>query len=110
MLLTNRQFSSLHIAFKNSSSYNIKLSKTQLHKIVQWVGFLGRLLGPLLKTGSPLMKNVLKPLAKNVLILPGSTPPMSATNSAVQKKFFGSIWYSSINIFKWTLEWHHENN
>ena len=32
-------------------------------------GFIGRLLGPLLKTGLPLMKNVIKPLAKSVLIL-----------------------------------------
>ena len=29
---------------------------------------LGRLSGPLLKPGLPLMKNVLKPLAKSVLI------------------------------------------
>ena len=32
-------------------------------------GFLGKLLGPLLKTGLPLMKNVIEPLAKSVLIL-----------------------------------------
>ena len=31
-------------------------------------GFLGRLLGPLLKTGLPLIGNVLKPLTKNILI------------------------------------------
>ena len=31
-------------------------------------GFLGRLLGPLLKTGLPFTKNVIKPLAKSVLI------------------------------------------
>ena len=31
-------------------------------------GFLGRLLGPLLKTGLPLMKSVIKPLAKSVLV------------------------------------------
>ena len=40
------------------------LSKIQLHKIGQWREFLGRLLGPLIKTDLPLMKNVLKPLAK----------------------------------------------
>ena len=31
-------------------------------------GFLGRLLGPLLKTRLPSMKNVIKPFAKIVLI------------------------------------------
>ena len=31
-------------------------------------GFLGILLGPLLKEGLPLIKNVIKPLAKSVLI------------------------------------------
>ena len=36
--------------------------------IIQSGGFLGGLLGPLLKTGLPLLKNVIKPLAKSVLI------------------------------------------
>ena len=43
-------------AFSNNSSANIKLSKTQLHKIGKSGRFLGRLLGPLLKTGLSLMK------------------------------------------------------
>ena len=42
-------------------------------KIVQSGGFLGRLPEPLLKTGLPLIGNVLKPLAKNVLIALGLT-------------------------------------
>ena len=46
----------------------MKLSKTQLHKIGQSGEFLGRSLGPLPKTVLPLMKNLLKPLAKSVLI------------------------------------------
>ena len=66
LFLTNTQVSRLRKAFANVSSANIKLSKTQLHKIVQSGEFSGTLLGPLLKTGLPLMKNVLKPLAKNV--------------------------------------------
>ena len=41
-------------------------------------GFLGRLLGPLLKIGLPLIKNVLKPLAKSVLISSGLTAAASA--------------------------------
>ena len=49
LLLTNTQVSKLPKAFENNPSANIKLSKTQLHKIGQSRGFLGRLLGPLLK-------------------------------------------------------------
>ena len=58
LLLTNRQVANLRKAFANYLSNDIKLSKTQLSKMIQLGGFLGRLLGPLLKTGLPLMKNV----------------------------------------------------
>ena len=68
LLLTNRQVANLSKAFANHLSADIKLSKTQLSKMIQSGGFLGRLLGPLLKTGLPLITNVIKPLAKNVLI------------------------------------------
>ena len=67
LLLTNTQVSKFRKAFANNSSANIKLSKNQLHKIRQSGGFLVRLLGSLLKTGLPLIGNVLKPLAKKVL-------------------------------------------
>ena len=87
-LLTNTQVPRLHKAFANNSSANIKLSKTQLYKIRQSGGFLGRLLRPLLKTGLPLMKNVLKPLAKSVLIPLGLT--VAVTDAAIPKKIFGS--------------------
>ena len=56
LLLTNRQVSNLRKAFANHSSTDIKLSKTQLSKMIQAGGFLGRLRGPLLKTGLPLIK------------------------------------------------------
>ena len=36
--------------------------------MIQSGGFFGRLLGPLLKTGLPLMKSVIKALAKSILI------------------------------------------
>ena len=39
LLLTNTQVSRLCKAFANNYSANIKLSKTQLHKIVQSWGF-----------------------------------------------------------------------
>ena len=42
--------------------------------MIQSGGFLSRLLGPLLKTGLRLIKNVIKPLAKSVLILLGLNP------------------------------------
>ena len=42
--LTNKNVSKLRIAFANGSSTNIKLSKSQLQKIGQSGGFLGRLL------------------------------------------------------------------
>ena len=49
LLLNNRQASNLRKAFANHSSADIMLSKTQLSKMVQSGGFVGRLLGPLLK-------------------------------------------------------------
>ena len=72
-LLTNRQVSNLRKALTNYLSTDIKLSKTQLSKMMQSGGFLGRLLGPLLKTGLPLIKNVIKPLSKSFLIPLGLT-------------------------------------
>ena len=74
----------------NNSSANTKLSKTQLHKIGQSGGFLGILLGPLLKTGLPLMEDILKPLSKIVLIPLGLTAAAAAatTDASIQKTFF----------------------
>ena len=86
ILLTNRQISNLPKAFADKSSTDIKLSKTQISKMIQSGGFLGRLLGPLLKTGLPLIKNVIKPLAKSVLILLGLTAAASAADAGIQKK------------------------
>ena len=73
LLLTNRQVTILRKAFDNKSSTDINLSKTQLFKMVQSGGFLGRLLSPLIKTRLPLIKNLNKPLAKNDLIALGLT-------------------------------------
>ena len=86
LLLTNRQVSNLRKAFANHSSADIKLSKTQLSKMIQSGGFLGRLLGPLLKTGLPLIKNVIKPLAKSVLIPLGLTAAASTADAGNHKK------------------------
>ena len=61
-----------------------------MHKIGESGGFLGRRLGPLLKTGLPLIKNVLKPLAKSVSIPLGLTAAAWATDAAIHKEMFGS--------------------
>ena len=70
----------------NHSSTDIKLSKTQLPKMIQSGGFLGLLLGPLLKTRLPLIKNVIKPLAKSALIPLGLTAAASAADAGIHKK------------------------
>ena len=85
LLLTNRQVRNLHKAFANYLSTDIKLSKTQLFKMVQSGGFLGRLLGPFLKTGLPLMKSVIKPLATSVLI-PLRLTVAAAADAGIHKK------------------------
>ena len=86
LLLTNRQVPNLRKAFANHLSANIKLSKAQLSKMIQSGGFLGRLLGRLLKTGLPLLKNVIKPLAKSALIPLGLTAAASAADAGIHKK------------------------
>ena len=53
------------------------------------LGFLCRLNGSLLKTGLPLIENMLKPLAKSVLVPSGLKAATSATDAAIKKKIFG---------------------
>ena len=65
LLLTSSQVSNLRKTFANYLSADIKLSKTQLSNMIQSGRFLGKLLGPLLKTGLSLIKNDINPLAKN---------------------------------------------
>ena len=55
LLLTNRQVANLRKSFPNNLSTDIKLSKTQLSKMMQSGGFLGKILGPLLKPGLPII-------------------------------------------------------
>ena len=89
LLLTGRQVSSIRKAFANNLSVGIKFSKTQLLKMIQSEGFLGKLLGPLLKTGLPLIKDVITPLAKSVLIPLGLTAAASAADARIHKKILG---------------------
>ena len=51
LLLTTRQKTKIRNAFNNNTSTDLKLSKTQINKIIQSGEILSRLLGPLLKTG-----------------------------------------------------------
>ena len=90
LLLTIRQVANVCTAFANFLSTHIKLSKTQLFKMIQSGGFLGRFPGPLLKTGLPLRKNVIKPLAKSVLIPLGLTAAASAADARIDQKILGS--------------------
>ena len=86
LLLTNRQVANLCKASVNHLLTDIKLSKTQLCKIIQSRGFLGILLGPLLKSGLPSIKNVIKPLAKSILIPLELTAAASAADARIHKK------------------------
>ena len=98
LLLTNRQVSSLCKAFANHLSANIKLSKTQSSKMFQSGRFLGRLLGPLLKAGLPLIKNVIRPLAKSFLIPLGLTAAASVTDAGIHKNNIRIRKYNTNNI------------
>ena len=89
LLLTNRQVENIRKIFANHLSADIKLSKIQLSKMIKSGGFLGKLLGPLLKTGLPLMKSVIKPLARSVLMPLGLTAAASAADAGIHKKILG---------------------
>ena len=90
LLLTNRQVANLRKAFANNLSTDIKFSKAQLSKMIQSEGFLGKLLSPRLKTGLPLIKSVIKPLPKSVLVPLGITAAASAADAGIHKKILGS--------------------
>ena len=100
LLLTNRQDANPRKAFANNSSNDIKLSKTQLSKMIQSGGFVVRLFGPWLKAGLPLMKNVIKPSANSVLIPLELTWAASAADARIHKKNL-RIWNNNINNTKW---------
>ena len=100
LLLTDRQVSSIRKAFANNSSADIKFSKTQLSKMIQSGGFLSKLLGPLLKTGLPLIKSMIKSLAKSVLIPLGLTAAALAADTGIHKKNIRIRKYYCINYIK----------
>ena len=84
LLFTTRQKTKRRNSFNNNMSTDLKLSKAQISKIIQFGGFLGSLLsklaGSLMKVAIP--KNVLAPL--------GITAVASAIDAGIQKKIHGS--------------------
>ena len=79
--MTTRQTTELRNGIINNMSTDTKLSKAQIKKIIQSRRFLGKLLGPLLKAGLPLLKSVVKPLG-----LLDLTAASSAIDAGIQKK------------------------
>ena len=96
LILTARQKTKLRNAFNNNNnmSTDIKISKTQIIKIIQSVGFLGSLLkklaGPLMKVAVPLAKEILAPL--------GITAAATAIDARIQKKNT-RFWNNNFNNF-----------
>ena len=82
LLLTTRRKTKLRNAFNNNMPTNLKLSKSQISKMIQSGGFLGSLLSKLV---GPLMK-----VAKNILAPLGITAAASAIDAGIQKKIYGS--------------------
>ena len=62
------------------------LLKETVRKITGQEGGFLNFLRPLITAGLPLMKNVLTPLAKSILILFGLTAAASAADAAIQRK------------------------
>ena len=89
LLLTNRQVENLRKAVATTSSTDINLSKAQLSKMIQSGRFLCRPLGEFLKAGLPLIKHVIKPLPKSILIPLGLTAA-AAADAGIHKKILGS--------------------
>ena len=91
LLLTNRQILSLRKAFANHTSVDIKLTKAQLTKMRK-EGFL-KFLMPLLKSGLPLLKSIVKTLG-----MLGLTAATSATDAAINKKILGPGGHTTLII------------
>ena len=96
LLSTNRE--------ADKSSNDIKLSKTKISKMIQSGGFLGRLLGPLLNTGLPPIKNPMKPLAKSVFNPLGLTAAAPEADARIHNKILGSGYHPSSSAL------HNNNN
>ena len=110
LLLTTRQKPKLRNSFNNNIPTDLKLSKAQISRMIQSGGFLGRLLRPLLKTGLPLIINVIKPLAKSVFVPLGLTAVASAADAGIHKEILRSgtttLIISNKEMIQWKLSKH----
>ena len=86
LMLTNNETKDIMKVIK--SLENQVFIKRNYRKITSQEGEFLKFLRPLTTAGLRLMKNVLIPLAKNVLLLLGLTAAASATDEAIQKRLF----------------------
>ena len=85
MFLTQTQINKLREKVENHMSTDIKLSKSQINKLLKEEGALGSILARFLQ-------KVIKPalsLGKNILAPLGLSAAMSATDAVIQKKMYG---------------------
>ena len=93
MLLTTRQTTKPRNSIESNVSTDIKFGKTEISKIIQSGGFQGKIIGPLLKTGRPLLKSVIKPLD-----LLGLTAASSAVDAGIQRKIYSGSGTTTLAI------------
>ena len=83
LLLTNRQVLSLHKSFANKSSADIKYPIIK-NDTIRWI--FQQITWSITKNRINIKKNVIKPLAKNVLASSGLTAAASAEHAGIRKK------------------------
>ena len=106
LLLTTRQKTKIRNELNNNMLADLKLSKAQVSKIIQYGIFLGSLLS---KLAGSLMKIAIF-LAKNVLAQLGITAAGSAIDAGIQiNKKNTRFWKYDFSNFKWRNEWYNEN-
>ena len=100
------------LIIENNFPHKLLLANIQLHQLIQIYqlhkkgqlgGSLGIHLGSLLKSGLPLMKDILKPLAKSVLIPLELTAAASVTDAAIHKKCLDQKQQQEFQMKKWMI-------
>ena len=87
--LTDNEIKDIMKVIRSLENRGIQLKGT-IRKITNQKGGFLIFLRPLITTGLPLMKSVLTPLTKRVLLPLGLSAGMSAADAAIQKKTYGS--------------------
>ena len=88
--LTNNEIKDIMKVIKSLENREILLKGTTTKTTSQEGGF-SNFLRPLKTAGLPLIKSVLMPVAKSVLLLFGLSAAMSATDAAIQKKIYENL-------------------